>query len=116
MARLSSSDRARLPDSAFEYVAARERARRRLLNAAKRYGILPVGFITGQLRAERTLGAADGRTLDAATLPTGFVTFLLTDIEGSTGLLERLGDRYAALLKDVRAIIRSSVHRAGGRE
>jgi class 3 adenylate cyclase len=44
------------------------------------------------------------------------VTFLLTDIEGSTGLLQRLGDRYAALLADVRAIIRSSVHRAGGRE
>ncbi|HEX9376795.1 MAG TPA: adenylate/guanylate cyclase domain-containing protein [Actinomycetota bacterium] len=147
MARLSSSDRARLPDSAFAYVdsrgrrrlpindeshvrnalarfervafedeAARERARRRLLNAAKRYGILPVGFITGQLRAERTLGAADGRTLDAATLPTGFVTFLLTDIEGSTGLLERLGDRYAALLKDVRDIVRGAVLEAGGRE
>ena len=50
------------------------------------------------------------------TLPTGSVTFLLTDIEGSTALLQRLGDRYAALLADVRAIIRSSVHRAGGRE
>jgi class 3 adenylate cyclase len=44
------------------------------------------------------------------------VTFLLTDMEGSTSLLNRLGDRYAALLADVRAIIRSCTHRAGGRE
>jgi class 3 adenylate cyclase len=50
------------------------------------------------------------------TLPTGIVTFLLTDIEGSTGLLQRLGDRYAALLADTRAVIRGCVHRAGGRE
>ncbi|MGH9896889.1 MAG: hypothetical protein ACREA0_33800, partial [bacterium] len=27
-------------------------------------------------------------------LPTGTVTFLFTDIEGSTRLLQRLGDRY----------------------
>ena len=40
----------------------------------------------------------------------------MTDIEGSTNLLQRLGDRYAALLADVRAIIRSSVHHSGGRE
>ena len=31
----------------FEDAAARERARTRLLNAAKRFGIVPVGFITG---------------------------------------------------------------------
>jgi hypothetical protein len=28
------------------------------------------------------------------SLPTGTVTFLFTDIEGSTYLLEQLGDRY----------------------
>jgi class 3 adenylate cyclase len=44
------------------------------------------------------------------------VTFLLTDIEGSTSLLNRLGDRYAAVLADVRAILRGCTHRAGGRE
>src|SRR5207245_1675503 len=33
--------------------AARERARKRLLTAAKKYGILPIGFITGQLQSER---------------------------------------------------------------
>jgi hypothetical protein len=38
---------------AFENDAARERARKRLLNAAKKYGIVPIGFITGQLQSER---------------------------------------------------------------
>ena len=34
----------------FENEEAKERARKRLLNAAKKYNIVPVGFITGQLR------------------------------------------------------------------
>src|SRR5687768_5561736 len=37
----------------FEDEAARERARMRLLTAAKRFRIVPVGFIAGQLRSER---------------------------------------------------------------
>ena len=49
-------------------------------------------------------------------LPKGQVTFLLTDIEGSTELLARLGDRYAALLADVRRVVRGAVRRAGGHE
>jgi class 3 adenylate cyclase len=253
VARLTASERAKLPDSAFAYIdargrrrlpindeshvrnalsrfeqvdfeddAARERARKRLLNAAKRYGIVPVGFITGQLESERTHAAAgrvvielgrlaatgeleqqlrtalrdpslavlywseaagsyvdgagkpvalpaeddaraitylereglpmtalvhrpsvledpelaetvvsavrfvvererlsgevEARSTDAATLPTGFVTFLLTDIEGSTRILTRLGDDYARLLEDVRTIQRRAVLQAGGRE
>ena len=253
MARLSASERAKLPDSAFAYVdsrgkrmlpihdephvrnalarfdqvkfendAARERARKRLLNAAKKYSIVPVGFLTGQIRSERKHAAAGrlvielgrigapadleqhlrsvlrdptlvvlhwseaagaylngagkptplpadqgqqavtflerdgrpmtlllhnaavlddpdladtvqaavrfviekerldgqvrGRAADAATLPTGFVTILLTDIESSTALLRQLGDSYADLLDGVRDIIRDAVLRAGGRE
>jgi class 3 adenylate cyclase len=206
----------------FEDDASRERARKRLLNAAKKFGIVPVGFITGQLQSEGRHAAAgrlvielgrigapgdleqhlrsalrdptlavlhwseaagayldgegrpaplpadqarravtylerqgrpmtalvhdpsvlddsdlagtvlaavrfviekeslDGqiraRSTDAAMLPTGMVTFLLTDIEGSTGLLRQLGDRYADLLHDVRGIIRKAVLQAGGRE
>src|SRR5688572_17394395 len=38
----------------FEDDAAREQARKRLLTAAKRYGIVPIGFITGQIESERT--------------------------------------------------------------
>src|SRR5919198_6712346 len=44
---------ARFNQVAFDDDAARERARKRLLNAAKKYRIVPVGFITGQLQAER---------------------------------------------------------------
>ena len=42
-------------------------------------------------------------------LPTGNVTFLMTDIEGSTALLLQLGDRYASLLADARRIARTFV-------
>lgn len=213
---------ARFTQVAFEDEAARERARKRLLIAAKKYGIVPIGFMTGQLDSrmseatagrlvielgqvgtpgeferrlrtalrdpslavlhwsdsaggyldgagqlaalpapgtgravtlleregqpmtalvhdpavlknpdlvktvtaavrlavenERLRGQVEARASEVRTLPTGSVTFLLTDIEGSTILLQRLGDRYAALLADVRAVIRGCVHRAGGRE
>jgi class 3 adenylate cyclase len=136
---LSATARARLPDSSFAYIdsqgrrrlpipdashvrnalarfdqvdfedaAARERARERLLRAAKKYGIVPLGFFDGQLRKA---GAANVRSL-----PRGMVTFLLTDIEGSTRLLQRLGDDYAGLLRDVRTVIRTSVRAASGHE
>ena len=65
---------------------------------------------------DRLRGQIQAQASESRTLPTGIVTFLLTDVEGSTGLLNRLGDRYAALLADVRAVIRGCVHRAGGRE
>src|SRR2546421_2256954 len=213
---------ARFNQVAFETDTARERARKRLLNAAKKYRIVPVGFITGELRSERRHAAAgrlvielgrnpapgelekrlqtvlrdpslavlhwsdvSGAYLDgtgkpvplpaqgerrgvtylerqgrpmtalvhdptilddpdlvetvldavrfvvekdrlhgqiqatstaAAALPTGFVTLLMTDIEASTALLRRLGDRYGALLNDVRGILRTALLRAGGRE
>ncbi len=213
---------ARFSQVVFESDAARERARKRLLNAAKRYRIVPVGFITGQLQSERRHATAgrlvielgespapgeleqrlrtvlrdptlavlhwsdasgayldgagapvplpaegdprgvtylerQGRPMtalvhgpavladpdlaatvlaavrfvvererlhgqiqatstDAAALPTGFVTLLMTDIESSTALLRRLGDRYGALLSEVRTIVRTAVLRASGRE
>jgi class 3 adenylate cyclase len=39
-------------------------------------------------------------------LPTGTVTFLFTDIEGSTRLLERLGDGYAEVLAAHHRVLR----------
>ena len=213
---------ARFNQVMFEDEAAREHARKRLLGAAKKYGIVPIGFMTGQLRSqmseaaagrlvielgqvgtpaelerrlrtalrdpslsvlhwsdsagtyldgagrptalpaepegravtllehkgqpmtalvhdravldhpdlvktvtaaarlavenERLRGQVEAQASESRTLPTGYVTFLLTDIEGSTGLLQQLGERYAALLAEVRAIIRGAVHRTGGRE
>ena len=72
--------------------------------------------VTLAVENERLRGEVEARASEVRTLPTGYVTFLFTDIEGSTGLLQRLGDRYAALLADVRAIIRGALHRSGGRE
>ncbi|MBD0347818.1 MAG: SIR2 family protein [Thermoleophilia bacterium] len=46
----------------------------------------------------------------------GTVTFLFTDVEGSTALLKRLGERYAEALDAHRAIVRTAVEQAGGRE
>ncbi|HJT56397.1 MAG TPA: protein kinase [Ktedonobacteraceae bacterium] len=40
-------------------------------------------------------------------LPTGTVTLLFTDIEGSTRLLQRLGERYARVLAECRQVLRS---------
>ncbi len=134
MARLDAKARAKLPDSAFAYVdsqgnrrlpindashvrnalsrfnqvrfedeAARDRARLRLLNAAKKHGIVPIGFISAQLQPLRRL-------------PKGHVTFLLTDIEGSTALVERLDARYGKLVSAVRQTIRRATRAAGGHE
>jgi class 3 adenylate cyclase len=52
----------------------------------------------------------------AARLPTGTLTFLFTDIEGSTQLLKRLGARYGALLAEHRRILRAAAHDHGGEE
>src|SRR5262245_19982933 len=102
----------------FESDAAREKARKRLLNAAKKYRIVPVGFITRQLQSERKYATAliQATALEAAALPTGFVTLLMSDIEASTVLLRKLGDQYAALLNDVRGILRAAVSSSDGRE
>lgn len=139
MATLDAKKRASLPDSAFAYVdskgnrrlpindeahvrnalsrfnqvkfesdEARERAFRKLLTAASRYGIAPVGFVTRQLREARS-GFKPG-------MPSGPVTLLLSDIEGSTGLVHSLGTAYPALLDEVRAAVREEVGRRGGYE
>jgi predicted ATPase/class 3 adenylate cyclase len=51
-----------------------------------------------------------------ADLPTGTVTFLFSDIEGSTRLMQEIGDRYPALLAEHAAIIRAAVAEGGGVE
>jgi class 3 adenylate cyclase len=103
---------ARFNQVKFEDERARERARKRLLNAAKKYGIVPVGFITGQLQSERELGQLQAR--EPAQLPDGFVTMLMTDVEGSTALVHRLGDRYGELINEVRTVLNDAAVRAHG--
>ena len=134
MPPLGAKERAELPDSAFAYIDsrgkrrlpindaahvrnalarfsqvvfededARDKARMRLLRASKKHGIVPIGFVSAQLQPQRKL-------------PKGAVTFLLTDIEGSTELLGRLDDRYAPLLAEIRRLMRTAVRDAGGHE
>ena len=132
MADLRTRERAKLPDSAFADVdstgkrrlpihdeahvrnalarfsrvlfeddAARDRARTRLLRAAKKHGIVPVGFIDGQIHPK---------------LPSGQLTLLFADIEGSSRLLEELEERYGPQLNAVRRIERAAVRTSGGHE
>jgi DNA-binding NarL/FixJ family response regulator/class 3 adenylate cyclase len=49
-------------------------------------------------------------------LPSGTVTFLFTDIQGSTELVERLGDAYAGVLEAHRTLLRDAVAEAEGTE
>ena len=50
------------------------------------------------------------------TLPGGTVTFLFTDIEGSTRLLQELGDDYGQVVADHRRLLRDVFQAAGGSE
>jgi len=142
MARLDPQARSELPDRAFAYVDsqgqrrlpihdaahvrnalarfgqvsfedddARQQARLRLLRAAKKFRIVPIGFIAGQLAGER-----DASVDPPTQLPAGFVTLLMTDVEGSTALVHRLGADYRALIEGVGALHRRCVVAAGGHE
>jgi len=49
-------------------------------------------------------------------LPTGTLTLLFSDIEGSTSLLSRLGDRYGDVLSAQRAMMRTAITEHDGHE
>jgi class 3 adenylate cyclase len=49
-------------------------------------------------------------------LPAGTVTLMFSDIEGSTRLLEQLGEDYAGVLDEHRRIVRQAVAAHGGHE
>lgn len=63
--------------------------------------------------AART-GEPDNRGMGG--LPAGTITMLFSDIEGSTALLRRLGDRYADALLAQRALLRAAFADYGGQE
>lgn len=99
---------ARFNQVRFESEEARDRAFRRLLRAATRYGIAPVGFVAARLREA---GSALPRNL-----PAGQVTLLMTDIEGSTKLVASMGDDYPPLLEATRILVRNEIERGAGIE
>src|SRR5438105_4602759 len=47
-------------------------------------------------------------------LPMGTVTLLFTDIEGSTCLLQQVGEHYTDLLEECRLLLRASFHQWNG--
>ena len=95
----------------FETDAARERARARLLQAAKRFRIVPVGFIVNEIDAAARAGTS--RT----ALPSGFVTLLMTDVEGSTQLVQELGGAgFGRLIDELWTVLRDAVGGASGVE
>jgi class 3 adenylate cyclase len=51
-----------------------------------------------------------------ADLPTGTVTFLFTDVDGSTELVKRLGEHYAATLAEHRDLLRAAFAKHAGPE
>src|SRR5215207_5584023 len=67
-------------------------------------------------RRDRPGDAAIRRTRVVSELPSGTVTLLFTDIEGSTRLLEEVGEGYAELLGGHRQVLRDSFARHGGVE
>ncbi|MGD8405786.1 MAG: adenylate/guanylate cyclase domain-containing protein, partial [Anaerolineales bacterium] len=56
------------------------------------------------------------KKLRGAVQTAGTITFLFTDIEGSTRLLEKMGDQYAVALSDHHEIMRTAVQKWHGRE
>ena len=52
-------------------------------------------------------------TASTTALPTGTVTFVMTDIEGSTRLIQALGDRYPQLLAEHYRLLREAFGSAG---
>ena len=55
-------------------------------------------------------------TMPDSELPTGTVTFLFTDIEGSTRLLQRVGEAYPDLLATHHQMLREAIAAGGGVE
>src|ERR1700736_2726424 len=60
----------RFNQTRFEDEAARDRARTRLLKAAKKYRIVPIGFMTGQLRTQSRQAAAGKAVIELGAIGT----------------------------------------------
>src|SRR5262249_45610170 len=90
--------------------AGSERARER---AGCREPASSGGFVTSRTDApaEAARAAPPG-----VVLPSGTVTFIFTDIEGSTRMLAALGDAYEGVLDEHRRRIRAAVAGVGGAE
>ncbi len=71
-----------------------------------------VGYRPAQVRCR----AEEESAISVTDLPTGTLTLLFSDIEGSTSLLSRLGERYGEVLSAQREIMRAAFSRHRGHE
>jgi class 3 adenylate cyclase len=76
--------------------------------------VLHVAIVAGGFGSPHR--AATARMPGMTSLPSGTVTFVFSDIEGSTSLLKRLGDRYAEVLAEHRRLVRETFGAQGGVE
>jgi predicted ATPase/class 3 adenylate cyclase len=81
----------------------------------------PLGSSAGHKRSDFSwdsldLAAKVECVRSGVSFPRGTVTFLFTDIEGSTRLVQELGDEYADMLADHRRTLREQFARHGGVE
>ena len=73
--------------------------------------------VTAVRQHETRLFRGEVSTVSGRTeLPSGLVTFMFTDIEGSTRLARMLGERYGAMLGAHRALLRTAIRDLGGTE
>ena len=70
--------------------------------------------MSGEVPGQADPGVAAGSR--AAELPTGTLTMLFSDMEGSTALVRRLGERYGEALSAQRTLLRAAFRSFGGRE
>ena len=80
-------------------------------------------FLKLGIRRDARLPPARGRgvgvpasVVSETALPSGTVTFLFTDIEGSTQLLKELGEDYGEVLIEHQRLLRGAFENAAGRE
>ncbi len=71
---------------------------------------------TVALLASGSPAQAGHRVTSRPHLPAGTVTLLFTDIEGSTQLLQQLGEGYASVLSECRHLLRAAFHTYAGHE
>lgn len=65
---------------------------------------------------DRLASTVHAQASTARQLPDGPVTFLYSDVQGSTELLGRLGERYALVLAEERRLLRTIIREHGGFE
>jgi SARP family transcriptional regulator, regulator of embCAB operon len=86
------------------------------------FGAVPRGRARDGTRCEATQSAAvapvavAGHAFGVSELPTGTVTFVFTDIEGSTRLAQQVGDAFPELLQEHHRCVREAIAAHGGHE